>query len=179
MPRATLIPYPTSSRGHPLAITVEYERRRAELRLRFIVEDDPDLILWPAKTPPDRADDLWKHTCFEAFVSTGDGYYEFNLSPSGQWASYRFTSYREGMSAADEGIVVDGLDGGSDHVALEGRIDLPHSAHRLGLSAVIETTDGEKTYWALAHPSDKPDFHHPDSFTLVLPAPEPAGTEQP
>ena len=33
---------------------------------------------------------------------------------------------------------------------------------RIGLSAVIETTDGALSYWALAHPAEKPDFHHPD-----------------
>lgn len=37
------------------------------------------------------------------------------------------------------------------------------------LSAVIEEADGTISYWALAHPSDKPDFHHPDSFVLDLP----------
>jgi hypothetical protein len=43
---------------------------------------------------------------------------------------------------------------------------------RIGLSAVIEDVDGGLSYWALAHPSDKPDFHHPDSFALTLPPPE-------
>lgn len=37
------------------------------------------------------------------------------------------------------------------------------------LSAVIEERHGAKSYWALAHGSDKPDFHHPDSFVLELP----------
>jgi len=36
------------------------------------------------------------------------------------------------------------------------------------LSAVIEATDGSLSYWALEHPADKPDFHHPDSFALEL-----------
>jgi hypothetical protein len=54
-------------------------------------------------------------------------------------------------------------------VALEARIELPHGAKRLGLSAVIEAVDGAMSYWALAHPSAKPDFHHPDSFVLDLP----------
>jgi hypothetical protein len=39
-----------------------------------------------------------------------------------------------------------------------------------GLSAVIEEADGTKSYWALAHPSGEPDFHHPDCFALELPA---------
>lgn len=37
------------------------------------------------------------------------------------------------------------------------------------VTAVIEEAHGAKSYWALAHPSDKPDFHHPDSFVLELP----------
>src|SRR3546814_10579152 len=37
----------------------------------------------------------------------------------------------------------------------------------LALSAVIEETDGTKSYWALRHPPGKPDFHHPDCFALT------------
>jgi hypothetical protein len=44
----------------------------------------------------------------------------------------------------------------------------------LGLSAVIEEKDGTKSYWALAHPPGKPDFHHKDCFALTLPAPSSA-----
>jgi hypothetical protein len=40
---------------------------------------------------------------------------------------------------------------------------------RLGISAIIEEKDGSKSYWALAHPQGKPDFHHADSFVLDLP----------
>jgi hypothetical protein len=35
---------------------------------------------------------------------------------------------------------------------------------------VIEETNGRKSYWALAHPPGKPDFHHSDCFALGLPA---------
>ena len=34
----------------------------------------------------------------------------------------------------------------------------------LGLSAVIEEANGRKSYWALAHPPGKADFHHADCF---------------
>jgi hypothetical protein len=39
-------------------------------------------------------------------------------------------------------------------------------AWRIGLAAVIEETSGRKSYWALAHPLGKADFHHSDSFAL-------------
>jgi hypothetical protein len=38
----------------------------------------------------------------------------------------------------------------------------------LGLSAVLEETNGRKSYWALAHPPGKADFHHADCFALEL-----------
>ncbi|QLQ12045.1 MAG: hypothetical protein HZY74_00360 [Brevundimonas sp.] len=73
------------------------------------------------------------------------------------------------MRQAPEAVQIDGLDGASDMVAMEARIPLPLGPCRIGLTAVIEDTDGTISYWALAHPSDKPDFHHPDSFVLELP----------
>jgi hypothetical protein len=38
----------------------------------------------------------------------------------------------------------------------------------LGLSTVIEDDTGTLSYWALKHPSGKPDFHHPDAFALEI-----------
>jgi hypothetical protein len=48
---------------------------------------------------------------------------------------------------------------------LERLAALPRNAlWRLGLSALIEDKSGGTSYWALAHPPGKPDFHHADSF---------------
>jgi hypothetical protein len=45
----------------------------------------------------------------------------------------------------------------------------PSCGHvRLGLSAVIEEERGMLSYWALKHPTGRPDFHHPDAFALEL-----------
>jgi hypothetical protein len=168
-PTAILQPHPDTTDTPATGVEVHVERDGPRLWLRFVVEGEIDRISWPAEAAPGRADDLWRHTCFEAFVATADGYAEYNLSPSGQWAAYRFDGPRAGMRTADEVATVEGLDGASDMVALEARIELPRGARRLGLSAVIETVDGAMSYWALAHPSARPDFHHPDSFILDLP----------
>jgi hypothetical protein len=37
----------------------------------------------------------------------------------------------------------------------------------IGLAAVIENTDGNKTYWALQHYAEQPDFHLRQSFSLT------------
>ena len=41
-------------------------------------------------------------------------------------------------------------------------------ALRLALAAVIEDYRGGLSYWSLEHPPGKPDFHHPDGFTMDL-----------
>jgi hypothetical protein len=168
-PTAILQPHPDARRTPATGVAVHVERDGLLLWLRFVVEGEVDQIAWPAEARPGRADDLWRHTCFEAFVATDDGYIEYNLSPSSQWASYRFDGPRAGMRTAEEAAAVEGMDGSSDLVALEARIELPHGANRLGLSAVIESVDGDISYWALTHPCSRPDFHHPDSFVLDLP----------
>jgi hypothetical protein len=168
----TLVRHPADGPGPARAVTVHFEPREGELWLRYVVRGKVDDLVWPRATTPVRMDNLWTTTCFEAFVETPDGYVEFNLSPSGAWASYAFDGYRQGMRPADQTAIVAGLDGAGDQVALEGRIELPAGACRLGLSAVIEAEDGAKTYWALAHPCERPDFHHPGSFIVTLTPPE-------
>ena len=52
---------------------------------------------------------------------------------------------------------------------------LPRDAvWRIGLAAVIEETSGRKSYWALAHPPGRPDFHHAHGFAYELPMAPPA-----
>jgi hypothetical protein len=146
------------------------------LRLTFTLEGEIGRLRIPPPSGPERKDGLWQHTCFEAFVRPGDGeaYYEINLSPSGQWAAYHFDRYRAGMADAELPAPRAELDIGKKRLVLVAMLaGLPVGRPwRLGLSAVVEAMDGAKSYWAIAHPPGKPDFHHEDCFALRLP---PAG----
>jgi hypothetical protein len=172
--RASLIPYPGTLGSPAGSIEVDIRRHGDRLLLTYLVRGDTARVRPAARGEIGRTDELWRHTCFEAFLSTDDGYREFNFATTGQWASYSFSGYRRDMAAAPEEAELYSLEGRGDDLDLGFVIDLPASAVLLGLAAVIEDVDGGISYWALAHPSDKPDFHHPDSFTLELPAPEPA-----
>ena len=167
--RVLLEPHPQTPSAVVKRITVDIEYEGPRLRLTYGVEGDTAKVRWPKQAKPGRADDLWRHTCFEAFIQTPIGYREFNLSILGQWASYRFDSYRQGMAEAVEAAERVSLEGRGDYTDAGFLIDVPEGACRMGLSAVIEDIDGAMSYWALAHPSAKPDFHHPDSFVLELP----------
>src|SRR5216683_8238558 len=75
------------------------------LVFQYSLDADMSRIRVPLSGAGERADSLWKHTCFEAFVAPADAssYHEFNFSPSLDWAVYRFSGYRKGMSAAEIG----------------------------------------------------------------------------
>jgi hypothetical protein len=174
--RHVLKRHPDSRCASVARVEVEVGRPRAgNLVLSYIVTGKMSDIRMPSAMPAARTDDLWQHTCFEAFirVSAGVEYYEFNFSPSTQWAAYRFSGYRSGMVAteiATPAIEVRSMPHSTTlKVSLDlGRLpDLQRDASwRLGLSALIEDQSGSMSYWALAHPPGKPDFHHIDCFSL-------------
>ena len=151
--------------------------RPGGLVLCYIVTGKMSDLRMPPVTAPTRTDELWRHTCFEAFVraSPNAAYYELNFAPSTQWAAYEFGDTRSGMRVASE-ISAPGFEVESREECYGLRVSsaldrLPGDAiWHLGLSAVIEETSGRKSYWALAHPAGKADFHHPDCFALELPA---------
>lgn len=178
----TLTPHPDTP-GPAIQIAVEILRPRTPaVALRYIVSGDVSRVVTPAGRSRARADELWRTTCFEAFIEMeGGAYCEINLSPTGAWAVYDFTAYREGMHA-HPGAEMRDFGRTQDRVSLDvtATFDLDRVVGeqprpwRMGVSAVIEDVDGGISYWALAHPPGKPDFHHPVSFALTLPPPEPA-----
>jgi hypothetical protein len=153
---------------------------RAELQLTFRLDGDIPRILVSSPGVLRIATELWRHTCFEAFIAVEGqpAYHEFNFAPSGEWAVYAFRDYRNGGPLADEMM--------HPHIAVRStgsRLELdalvrldslsaihPRASLHIGLSAVIEASDGF-SYWALRHPAGKPDFHDATGFALLLEPP--------
>ncbi len=150
-----------------------------KLAVTYILEGDIDRLRVPAPHAPGIAGQLWQHTCCEVFIACQGmpAYYEFNLSPSGEWAAYAFDGYRAlrtGESKTrelDPQVVVRGA---ATKLELDAVIRLDRLPEfqgvplSLALSAVVEDSAGALSYWALRHPSGKPDFHHSESFALEL-----------
>lgn len=175
----TLVPHPQSVAPLPSAIDGELVRTEdGRLKISFILRGEVERIRLPTPTRARFADELWRHTCCEAFIAApgSPGYYELNFSPSGEWALYRFARTRErtpltaDLTALDPQVQVSHTRKAMVLEALV-RLDLLGIAApplELGLSAVIERDDGSLTYWALKHPAPQPDFHHPEAFALAL-----------
>lgn len=166
--------HPLASNHSVQSLTADIDRSPdGGLMLRYRLEGDLTKILIPQAKPPSANDGLWLHTCFEAFVAheTAD-YYEFNFSPSGEWAAYGFDGYRERTSWSIGRPPAVEVSQELHQLLLTARIapaDLPAAGRlQLGLSAVIESADGALSYWALHHPGERPDFHDRAGFVHSL-----------
>jgi hypothetical protein len=130
----------------------------------------------------ERADRLWRSTCFELFLKApGDAAYrEFNFAPPGAWNAYAFSDWRRGMERlelAEPPQLVDcRIDGRKDRMPHRYELDVvlgyavvSSVPSTMSLTAIIQDVDESISYWALAHGAGEPDFHHPACFTAALP----------
>jgi hypothetical protein len=179
-PALPLLAHPSAPCATGLQLRVTLAPDATGWRLHYAMTGDLNALAIPEPLPPSAADGLWQHTCFEAFVGAvgGAAYREFNFSPSGQWAAYRFSAERVRDAAAE--ITAPPPEIACEHTAtrLDLRVRLPRAwlpapedtaSLAIGLNAVVQTRDGQLSYWALHHPrAERPDFHHAGGWTHRL-----------
>jgi hypothetical protein len=178
-----LLPFAPSNEGPVRALVASAERDgEAGLHFRYVLDAELSALQIPAPRSPRQTDELWKHTCFEAFVARpahGEEYCELNFSPSTEWAAYSFERYRKGMTPVTLSAAprIEVARSGS-RLTLDAWIGAqellpqswwhPGAGLRIALSGVIEDDGGRMSYWALKHAPDKPDFHHAAGFILEV-----------
>jgi hypothetical protein len=160
--------------------TISWKQGRA-LKIVYTLNGAVDRLRVPPRRSARRTDGLWQHTCFDLFIAAQNDaeYYEFNFSPSGEWAAYEFRNYRDGGAIDSDDLEPNiAVQQSAETLELSAvlRADrlsgiAPEIRLSLGLSAVIEGLDESLSYWALKHSLGKPDFHHPDSFAFELTVP--------
>jgi hypothetical protein len=157
--------HPESRSRAVRSVHAEVTRKAGGVAVSYVVAGRIDEL----KLPTPGMHPLWKHTCCELFVARhgGTAYHEFNFSPSGDWAAYAFTDYRQGgpIEVGNPGIVVRAS---SETLELKASVAGGAGPLLLALAAVIEERAGRLSYWALRHAPGKPDFHHRDAFALEL-----------
>jgi hypothetical protein len=136
-----------------------------------------DVFLLPTSLNASRKDELWKSTCFEFFLAIKDQpeYWEFNMSPSGDWNVYHMDSYRRIGFREETSIqhLQFNAQQEEDVFGLDTTIDLSpmiglDQLLEVGITAIVQTKDGNESFWALTHPAPHPDFHLRESFILAL-----------
>ena len=174
----TLQPHPSTPPAQPafeVWATVDHAASLgpvATTNIWFGVSAPAERFVIPPVAEPWRADELWRTTCFEAFLSPvgSDGYREWNFAPRGNWAAYDFSGYRKALGNAEVRPPYIRMEDNFTWWTVGATIAVDAATNwDLGLSAVLEEQDGTKSYWAVAHGSEKPDFHARDCFTAKLP----------
>jgi hypothetical protein len=173
----TLQPFPWTGTLPDLEISGVLSRWADTLLIRYLLVGAIIDIELPAPSKPAaRRIGLWEKTCLEFFLAQrgSPGYWEFNLSPSGDWNIYSFEVYRQGLYEEPAFMALPfSVRKQSDSLLLELEFDLGQllPADRVleaAVSAVIRTKEGQETFWALTHPGKAPDFHAREGFIVQL-----------
>ncbi len=158
-------------------ITGRLARRADALTIAYRLQGRLADVLLPAPlAAPARRHRLWEGTCFEFFLAHKEAppYWEFNLSPAGDWNVYRFTDYRQGQAAEKAFASLPFVVHRSPEVLrLTLEVDLARIVPadlplEVAIAAVILAPDGRLTYWALTHPGPQADFHRRDGFLIAI-----------
>jgi hypothetical protein len=170
----------SNPQNEKIELRATVNRKDQSLHIEYRLQGEIGLLEVPAMNPqPQRKDQLWEHTCFEAFLCQENEscYWELNASPSGDWNLYRFDRYRV-RSLETHHVTLPTIDWDrSSSNVLKAKVQLDVSdlfqnispdVLLLGLTAVIERKDHSHTYWAIRHCGDQPDFHLRQSFLLRL-----------
>ncbi|PSB03797.1 DOMON-like domain-containing protein [Merismopedia glauca] len=170
-----LKPFPSSAPLPEIQITGKVQRKSNIFSICYQVSGNIAQIYVPApKTVISRQRELWETTCLEFFlgIKNSPRYWEFNLSPSGDWNIYRFTDYRQGMEEEKAIASLPFQVNQESHLfQLDLELDLAPMMELdteldLGITAVIQSQQGEISYWGLTHCGTQPDFHLRDSFVV-------------
>jgi len=161
-----------------IEITGTVERRVDILSMEYYISGSlMDLEIPVPNNSPERRIALWEHTCLEFFIGEPglSRYWEFNLSPSGDWNVFRFEEYRQGLfeEMAFSELPLYVVQETSKNFLLKLEWDLerifgPGKVLEMAVTAVIKTKSGRETMWALSHPGSSPDFHHRKGFLIRL-----------
>jgi hypothetical protein len=176
--------HPWSACPAVTGITVAVTRKTpAALHLHYQLTGDIAALCLPEQTAPHRGEKLWEHSCFEIFLRTPGNlaYTEYNFAPTSAWAAYVFSAYRKGHQISADSIAEEfpppDIRTQRSATAYDMQVDLslPPFADitrapvlQIGLSAIVEDAAGAISYWALAHPDGKADFHHDACFAAFL-----------
>lgn len=173
----SLQPFPGIGQLLNIEIAAKIARNGNKLAIEYtLIGDIKEITIAEPSPTPLRKHQLWEDTCFEFFLGmqNSPGYWEFNLSPSGDWNVYRFDNYRQGMQAETAFSALPFIvqqQGDSLQLTLEFDLDkiIPlEQALEVAITTVIKRRNGEVTYWALIHQGAEADFHRRDSFILEL-----------
>ena len=153
-------------------VEVIFHLQENKLFISFTVKGKVDEYYFPATSKPQRANELWKATCFELFLadSKAETYYELNFSSSLAWNFYALKHYRAEVSEVkllNDPIIQVFEENESFKIELElegfdfSKFDI------CNLTCILLTKENERTFWSSKKMDEKPDFHDRKYFLQI------------
>ncbi|SFV50560.1 hypothetical protein MNB_SV-12-26 [hydrothermal vent metagenome] len=144
--------------------TIELQPSR--LKIEYEIINNLSSYHFPKETKQQRANELWRDTCFELFIANHSSteYYELNISPSTQWNAYHFKSYKEEMRETDvfstPSIISHQLDK-SYNLSFEMAFQEDIFVKKLSINLAVILLDKEEMrhFYAINRCKESPDFH--------------------
>jgi hypothetical protein len=185
MNKFTLVPFTSEISLPQIELSGWIDRNEELLSIEYHLQGDLNLVtIDPLAIAPSRQPELWQDTCFEFFIGVpGDrNYWEFNLSPSGDWNVFQLDDYRLGLreEAAFSSLPFS-VKRQANSLVLRLKFDLSKIISidslserlrqrdlEISVTTVIKSTQDEISYWALTHKGKEADFHLRDSFILKI-----------
>ena len=177
-----------------MGLTADWFGEKLEAPSTFTLANDSDYlwfisifpaasIIHPDASPGQFTPELWKYDVAELFIAnpnTGE-YLEFNLTSNGAWWASKFSSVRHPSIQQPEFTTkissYHDLAGAEQFVAglqiplifLKKEIDF--GASTTANITIIRNSPSQRFLSACKLPGSQPDFHQPQNFTLLSPAP--------
>ena len=161
-----------------LSVGGHINRPNAEtIQIHYQLTGDLNAVVIPKRTnPPVRRDELWTTTCLELFIGEKgmSPYWEFNLSPNGDWNIYKLSDYRTNLTPElAYPDLASSMHSDASHLELNVVCPIPVDLKTfpkldVAICAVIQFKQGPISYWALNHGGPEADFHRRDGFALGL-----------
>ena len=158
----SLVLHPECAAGPIRSVTASLSPTDEGCVAEFRLHGDISQVKVPEQAIPVREDFLWKTTCFEIFWQPDGGqwYREFNLSPSSKWACYDFDDFRlNSRDGSVQAIAVASCYSDEELVLRASVASELRDPAQIALNAIVEDTEGNIQFWALAFPDGKPEFH--------------------
>lgn len=170
----TLKPFPLSTHSQKFSSSGQVNFLPNEINCSLTLSGPiHEINIREQNAKPEKREGIWESTCFELFIADEDNkhYLEWNFCPSGDWWCMEFRDYRDPKEDFrwEQSPVIE-VKQDIDSLTMIAQFKLPEHYQEkklsLGVTAVIDHPQGEKSYWALSHPEDKPDFHDSGHFLL-------------
>ena len=146
-----------------------------KFKIEYEITADLSQYNFPKETKQQRANELWRDTCFELFIANNSSqeYYEINISSSTEWNTYHFESYKKEMQESNKFSVPSIQNQQSNNrysfsFEMNFQEDIFEKKLLINLAVILLDRDGVRQFYSINRREKLPNFHDRNGFDLLI-----------